>query len=432
MTKARSRAPLRRRDAAGALRRVVILRECAARVQAGAPRRACRLRAIVIRRLVLLAVLAHLYVGLRIVPDLPLGAFGAAAAILYLAVSAALMPLAMASRRMPERRLADRIAWAGFLAMGAFSSLWLLTVVRDLCLLAGHGLDAWLGMPDLLARLAASSAAAVPLLAVGMTAWGLRNARRCPPVRTIEIPIAGLAPALHGFTIAQITDVHVGPTIKREYLDAIVRAVNALEPDLVAVTGDMVDGSAGQIGRELEPLARLRSRHGSFFVTGNHEYYSGAHAWIAQMRRLGQRVLLNEHVVLEHRGAALVVGGVTDIGAHHFDPLHASDPAAAIAGAPAVTRVLLAHQPRSAFAAAQAGFHVQLSGHTHGGQFVPWNLVVRRVQPFAVGLHRWRGLWIYTSRGAGYWGPPLRLGAPSEISRIRLVAERRVSEATLR
>jgi predicted MPP superfamily phosphohydrolase len=132
---------------------------------------------------------------------------------------------------------------------------------------------------------------------------------------------------------------------------------------------------------------------------------------------------MNEHVVLQHEGAEVVVAGVTDYSAHHYDPTHQSDPAAAMAGAPtdAGFKLLLAHQPRSAFAAAPAGFHLQLSGHTHGGQFLPWNFFVRLQQPFTAGLHRLGSLWVYVSRGTGYWGPPKRLGAPSEITHLRLV-----------
>jgi predicted MPP superfamily phosphohydrolase len=137
-------------------------------------------------------------------------------------------------------------------------------------------------------------------------------------------------------------------------------------------------------------------------------------------------VLQNEHVVLTHREARLVIAGVTDFSAHHFDPAQRSDPSAALQGAPkdAAVRILLAHQPRSAPAAASAGFDLQLSGHTHGGQFWPWNLFVRFQQPFTAGLDRLGKLWVYTSRGTGYWGPPKRFGAPSEITRIRLVAAR--------
>jgi len=191
---------------------------------------------------------------------------------------------------------------------------------------------------------------------------------------------------------------------------------------MIAVTGDLVDGSVRQLSRHTEPIARLTARHGTYFVTGNHEYYSGAGAWVVELRRLGLRVLQNEHVVLHHEGEDIVVAGVTDYGSQHFDAEQRSDPAAALAGAPAAAvKVLLAHQPRSAFAAAPAGYHLQLSGHTHGGQFLPWNLFVRLQQPFTAGLHRLGALWVYVSRGTGYWGPPKRLGAPSEITRLRLV-----------
>jgi uncharacterized protein len=178
------------------------------------------------------------------------------------------------------------------------------------------------------------------------------------------------------------------------------------------------------LSQHTAPLAKLTARHGAYFVTGNHEYYSGERAWTQEIRRLGLTVLKNQHVVLQHDGALLVLAGVTDIGAHHFDPAQRSDPAAALSGAPsnAGARILLAHQPSSADAAASAGFDVQISGHTHGGQFWPWNFFVRYFQPFTAGLHRLKNLWVYVSRGTGYWGPPNRLGIPSEITRIRLVA----------
>jgi uncharacterized protein len=196
-----------------------------------------------------------------------------------------------------------------------------------------------------------------------------------------------------------------------------------LNVDLIAVTGDLVDGSVQQLSVHTAPLAGLTARHGAYFVTGNHEYYSGERAWTAEIRRLGMHVLKNEHVVLEHDGTSLVLAGVTDYSAHHFDPAQRSDPAAALRGAPADAgaRILLAHQPSSATAAANAGFDVQISGHTHGGQFWPWNLFVHFFQPFSGGLHRLKNLWIYVSRGTGYWGPPNRFGVPSEITRIRLV-----------
>ncbi|MEO8102079.1 MAG: metallophosphoesterase, partial [Betaproteobacteria bacterium] len=309
------------------------------------------------------------------------------------------------------------------IATGLFSSLLVLTFLRDLLLLAA-GAIAWM-WPDALSRsaVAAATAAVVPVTAILVTLIGLWNARRTAAVVTVDIPIADLPPALHGFTIAQISDIHVGTTIRGPYVRNIVDAVNRLDADLVAVTGDLVDGSVAELGAHVAALEGLSSRHGTFFVTGNHEYYSGANAWIRELRRLGLRVLLNEHLVLQHGAGAVVIAGVTDTSAHHFDPAQRSSPERAIAGAPdhASVRVLLAHQPRSAAAAADAGFHLQLSGHTHGGQFWPWNHFVKLQQPFTAGLDRLAGMWVYTSRGTGYWGPPKRFGAPSEITHLRLV-----------
>jgi predicted MPP superfamily phosphohydrolase len=257
-----------------------------------------------------------------------------------------------------------------------------------------------------------------------ITLAGFFMARRTAPVVDVEVPLANLPKELEGFTIAQISDIHVGQTIKRNFVDAIVDRVNRLQADMIAITGDVADGSVPDLAHHTEPLARLKSRHGTYFVTGNHEYYSGADAWIRELRRLGAKVLMNEHVVLDHDGAALTVAGVTDYSAHHYDPLHKSDPHAAAKGAPAhAPKVLLAHQPRSAPFAEAAGYHLQLSGHTHGGQFWPWNFLVRLQQPFIAGLNRLGRMWIYTSRGTGYWGPPMRFGIPSEITLIRLVRE---------
>jgi len=366
--------------------------------------------------LIFLSALLHLYVGWRIVPDL--AALWAAWVFgLLLICSAALMPMGFFARRMRHRALSDALAWAGLVFMGFFSSLFVLTLLRDVGLLLGTiTLGVAVGVPLWTAR-------AVPVLAVIVTLWGFINARRRAAIVSVDVPIRGLPQALHGFTIAQISDIHVGPTIKGPYLQAIVDAVNGMQVDMVAVTGDLVDGSVRELSAHVASLASLNSRHGTFFVTGNHEYYSGAHAWIAELRRLGIRVLMNEHTVLQHGTEPLVVAGVADYGAHLFDPTHRSDPQAAIAGAPAhaAVRVLLAHQPRSAEAAERAGFQLQLSGHTHGGQFFPWNFFVPLQQPFTAGLHRLKRLWVYTSRGTGYWGPPKRFGAPSEITRLTLV-----------
>ena len=376
-------------------------------------------------RFIVIGVLLHAYVGFRLIPDLPVPAPGKWIAVVWLVLSCVMIPPGMLARMIERQPLGDRIAWTGLLAMGLFSSLLVLTLVRDIVLASLMTIDAiWPRAVDL-ADARTGSAVAVIVAALLTSAIGFANARRRARVLSVDVPIAALPPALDGFTIVQISDVHVGPTIKRHYVEAIVDAVNALDADVVAITGDVVDGSVAQLARHTAPLARLRARDGVYLVTGNHEYYSGADAWIAEFRRLGLTVLMNQHVVIERDGARLVLAGVTDYTGGHFDPAHRSDPAAALEGAPpdATTRVLLAHQPRSAHAAAAAGFTLQLSGHTHGGQIFPWNFLVRLQQPFTAGLAKLDGLTVYTSRGTGYWGPPKRVGAPSEITRLRLVRD---------
>jgi uncharacterized protein len=359
------------------------------------------------------------YVGWRLLSGLSLGPVDMGAGIVLLIGGCLFIPFSMRTRALQNRKLADRLAWVGLTAMGFFSSLLVLTLLRDLVLLG-----AYLFLSGGQARLwVEPSAQATLYLSLFVTLAGLIIARRRPGVVEIKIPVVDLPQALHGFSIAQISDVHVGPTIKRGFVEGIVRRVNELKADMIAVTGDLVDGSVQQLSAHTAPLAGLTARHGAYFVTGNHEYYSGERAWTEEIRRLGLRVLKNEHVVLKHDGASLILAGVTDYSAHHFDPAQRSDPAAALRGAPtdAGAKVLLAHQPSSAMAAANAGFDVQISGHTHGGQFWPWNLFVHFFQPFSSGLHRLKNLWIYVSRGTGYWGPPNRFGVPSEITRIRLV-----------
>jgi predicted MPP superfamily phosphohydrolase len=358
------------------------------------------------------------YIGIRLLPALSLGTPGLLLGILLLLAACAIIPLSVGLSRLRNRRLADRVAWVGLIAMGFFSTLFIMTVLRDLSLLVAH-----IALPPSEAAAMTTPTARWALgLTLLFTLIGLVIARR-PRLVEIDVPVKNLPAALHGFSIAQISDLHVGPTIKRGFVTTIVARVNHLRADVIAVTGDLVDGSVQDLSEHTAPLADLSARHGVYFVTGNHEYYSGEQAWTAEIRRLGLTVLKNEHVVVAHDGASLVLAGVTDYSAHHFDPEQRSDPAAALRGAPAdaAARILLAHQPASAAAAAAAGYDVQISGHTHGGQFWPWNLFVRYFQPFTSGLNRLQDLGVYVSAGTGYWGPPNRFVIPGEITLIRLV-----------
>jgi uncharacterized protein len=367
---------------------------------------------------ILLAVL-HSYIAARLLPALPLSPFGVGIGITWAITSFVLIPLALFARSLENRTTADRLAFAGLFMAGYFSSLLVATFLRDIALLIA---TPFLSTPrfETLSEMTAWLAVG---LATFATLVGFLNARRVARIVHVDIPLKQLPEAFSGFTIAQISDLHVGPTIKRRYVDGVVDAVNALDADVVAVTGDLVDGRVADLSGDTAPLARLTAKHGAFFVTGNHEYYAGEREWTAELQRLGLRVLMNEHVVIEREGARIVLAGVADFGAHHFNPRQKSDPAQAVRDAPedASVRILLAHQPRSAFAAVAAGFDLQLSGHTHGGQFWPWNYFVPLQQPFTAGLHQLRQLWVYVSRGTGYWGPPKRFGSPSEITRLRLI-----------
>ncbi len=372
----------------------------------------------------IIAVL-HVYIGLRLLPDLELGVSGVATAIALLFASALLIPIGLLARTWSARTnryLATILTWAGLTTTGFFSSLLMLTVLRDFLLL--------IAMPLLdhgaFREFADATALAVPLVALLLTVIGLFNARRTPAVVNVDICVPDLPAALNGLTITQISDIHVGPTIGHTSVERIVDKVNALGSDVIAITGDLVDGSVADLAPCVAPLSQLKAAFGTYFVTGNHEYYSGVNAWVQELRRLGVVVLQNEHVVLDYRGCAIVLAGVTDYSAQRFDENQRSDPQAALKGAPEGPgiRILLAHQPRSADAAQAAGFDLQLSGHTHGGQFFPWNFFVRLQQPYTAGLHRLNKMWIYISRGTGYWGPPKRIGAPAEITRLRLVTAR--------
>jgi uncharacterized protein len=245
---------------------------------------------------------------------------------------------------------------------------------------------------------------------------GALGARRGPGVEEIELRIADLHPDLEGLRIAQISDLHVGRYIRHDYVRRAVQRIRGLAPDLIALTGDIVDGPVDRLAPDVAPLGELASVGPTFFILGNHDCYSGAQQWSAHFRQLGMRVLLNEHTVYRKGAASVAVGGVVD------PAYRAARPAISLEGAPpADFRLLLAHNPKLAPLGAQAGFDLQLSGNTHAGQFFPWNFVVHLVHaPHVAGLSREGRMWVYVSAGTGSWGPPVRLGTRTEITLVRL------------
>jgi predicted MPP superfamily phosphohydrolase len=303
-------------------------------------------------------------------------------------------------------------------ALGVFASLFFYTLATDIVLAIWKVFSS----PDESVDLQRRGFLAVIAMTLGSAVIGISQAIRGPRLFEVNIPIANLPQELVGFRIAQITDLHVGPTIGRNYARQVVNMVNGLQPDMIALTGDFVDGSVSQLKTAIEPIAALKAKHGVFFVTGNHEYYWGVDDWIKVFRDFGARILLNEHVVIDEKGQKIVIAGVTDHSAGNMAEGHRSDPKKAIEGAPEdAVKILLAHQPASYKGASEAGFDLQLSGHTHGGQFFPWNIVVKFAQRYYKGLNKHEKMWIYVSRGTGYWGPPHRFTVPSEISLLKLV-----------
>ncbi len=248
---------------------------------------------------------------------------------------------------------------------------------------------------------------------------------RQPGVKPVEVPIANLPAGLQGFRIVQISDLHLGPLVSIDKVERLVARTNELRPDLIVVTGDLVDGEADGVKGKAERMAALKATHGVYFVTGNHECYSGVAKWIPVIRGLGWHLLENEHAVLEHRGARLAVAGMPDPTAGgRRGTGRGPDLAKALAGAPEdAIKLLLFHPPTDYEAAEQAGVDLQLSGHTHSGQYFPWSLVVQAIYRYPKGLNRHGAMWIYTSVGTGFWGPPNRFLVPPELTVITLKSD---------
>jgi predicted MPP superfamily phosphohydrolase len=370
----------------------------------------------------LLHGLIFAYVGMRMIPEggvgpLPPVALWMVLGVPYLMVW--LVPLVLWRRRRAEGGPATHaFQIAAYISLGLCSFFLVFTVARDLLrgllsfVPAALDVANWLGGPG--------GAATVLSASVACFLVGMVVAMRGPRVLHVDVALPDLAPGLHGLRIAQISDLHIGSLIGERYIDQVVEKTNALGADVVALTGDIVDGAPAVLGHLVDRLGALKGN--VFYVPGNHEYYWNARAWLDRFAKIGFTVLGNASHVLEKAGARLHIGGILDPAAARVgDPARPDVKAAARGGDGAALRLLLAHQPGIAPDAAAAGFDLQLSGHTHAGQFFPWTFVIRFFHAHYGGLSREGKMWVYVNPGTGSWGPPVRLGSQPEITLLRLV-----------
>ncbi|WP_312870977.1 metallophosphoesterase [Streptomyces lonarensis] len=329
------------------------------------------------------------------------------------------MPIAMV--RGHGRRQQDRAAIVGATLLGG---IWVLFTWSVLLTLLLRPLLAVAGVGDGQDRARIVTWAALAA-AGGLLVWGFVEARRVPRVRRVEVPLARLGAGLDGTRVVLITDTHYGPLDRARWSERVCEKVNSLEADLVCHTGDIADGTAERRRAQALPLGTVRATRARVYVTGNHEYYSEAQGWVDLMAELGWEPLRNRHLLLERGGDTLVVAGVDDVTAESSGlDGHRAHLAGALSGTdPEHPVLLLAHQPTFVDRAAAGGVDLQLSGHTHGGQIWPFHYLVRLDQPAVAGLSRHGArTQLYTSRGTGFWGPPFRVFAPSEITLLVLRA----------
>ena len=401
----------------------------ARRARGGSPRLSRAVHLAVFALLALGALYGmHRYVWARLVRDAKLPRPWRIAASAFLILAAAAVPVAFVlARRRSEDSLHGPMGlvwtWFGFVFYA-----FLLVAAIDLARLAIARARRRTAPEDEAAidrrAFVSRALAGAAVLGAGGTTWAGRRAASELTLPEVEVALDRLPRALDGFRIVQLSDVHFGPLLGSTFLETILERVRALRPDLVVITGDLVDGTVEQLGPRIERLRELSAPHGVYFVTGNHEYYSGAEAWCAWLRERGVRVLVNARASIERDGAGFDLAGIPDRDGAMFSAEHAVDLARALAGRDATRElVLLAHRPSHVELAARHGVGLQLSGHTHGGQLWPFGALVRLAEPYVAGLHRHADrTWIYVSRGTGFWGPPMRVANPAEIACIVLRA----------
>ena len=369
----------------------------------------------------------HGYVAWKVIPTLGLTSSGGITAYI-LVFFLSILPLLPILLRYSgsETKIIDRISLFGYTSLGFFVLSFLILLTKDLfghavtfvSYLMGSQHEVNDSKRDFIKK---SLTLGVLGISGAATSYGFYSSRKGPAIIEQDIFLKTLPDEFENFTIAQISDLHVGPTIKISYVDDVLRKIENVNPDLIAVTGDMVDGSVKHLSKELQPFKDMVARHGTFFVTGNHEYYSGAESWLDETDRLGMTNLINEHRLITKNGKHIAVAGITDFRAHQIIKSHRSNPKQAIKSVDnTTTKIMLAHQPNSIYSVHDAGVDLQLSGHTHGGQFWPFTYPTKLANAYLAGHYNHDGTQIYVNRGTGYWGPPLRIGVPAEITLIRL------------
>lgn len=313
--------------------------------------------------------------------------------------------------------LYSAIQWCGYIFFGIYSVLIILMLMSiGLSSFYNHFSNADAVTKILVEKYMAFGS----LITTAMIAIiGFFVATKRPAVKKIKISLPHLPLEFVGTTILQMSDIHVSPTIRKDFIEMLVEISNKIAPDIVVLTGDMVDGSRAQLSDELLPFTDIVAPLGKFMVPGNHEYYWNVNHWLEFWNEIGFKTLVNEHHSIKKEGAEIIMAGV-----HDYSMGVNSSPQLAVKGAAmSAVKILLAHQPRTVYEASKAGIDLQLSGHTHSGQYFPYNVLIYLFQPYVKGLKRFEKTWIYVNQGTGYWGPPSRFGVPPEITLLELTRE---------